>query len=700
MSSSCAGCVCSRPRTAAPSGRLMLATQVNHTAIALRALARRHDLALRPLAPGLLVLDSCRVDEFVAMAQAELSSVEAAEVRCMVLGTEDLPDSAVLSEALTAPTLAAAGARVRHADLLPLFDDEERCFHAVYQPIVTLPERRTIGYEALLRAVTPSGLSVTPDVLFPAAEAAGWTHLIDRVGRTTALRDGSGWLRPEELLFINFIPTSIYRPEVCLRTTEQAARDAGIGLHQVVFELTEGHRVRDLDHLEAVFDYYRSHDCKVALDDLGAGYSSLNLLVRLRPDIVKLDKELVQTLPDVAGSAVVSAIVEITHSYGGQVLAECVETEEQAAAATELGVDLGQGWLFGRPERRTPPRSALPAGVSAGRRAVEPVPAPVVDPSRPDEAVAVPTVGPLQRATAGSAGMSALLVRAVDGGVNGVVVVDVRGEDHPLIYVNAAFEAMTGYRSDEVVGRNCRLLQGSGTDPAAVRALSTAIRRGEEHRAVLRNYRKDGAEWWNELHLSPVRDELGRLTHYLGYQHDVSARIEAQDQLAEQATRDGLTGLANRSSLMERLHDALAQASSRGRALSVLFVDLDGFKGVNDTYGHASGDGVLIQVADRLRAALRTSDLVCRSGGDEFVAVLTDLDPVDAARVSARAAEDVTASLVRPYVVGGASTVLGASVGLAIFPDHASSADRLMALADADMYRVKKARPHLHHAGT
>ena len=693
---SCAACSCQSPRVAAAGGRLVLATQVEHTATALRTLARRHGLSLRALAPGLLAVESDRVQEFIAAAGAALSSVEAAEVRCAVLPAHDLPDVALLSQALSAPTLAAAGARVAHADLLPLFANEVGCFHSAYQPIVTLPDRAPIGFEALLRATTPDGAPVMPDVLFPAAHAAGWTHLIDRVGRTTALRGAAGWLPADQLLFINFIPTSIYRPEVCLRTTEAAARQAGIGLEQVVFEVTESHEVRDVDHLESVFDHYRSHGCKVALDDLGAGYSSLNMLVRLRPDVVKLDKDIVQALPDPTSRAVVAAIVEITHSYGGQVLAECVETEEQAAVATDLGVDLGQGWLFGRPQRRAAPAAATTQLQAPGpREAAElnsgrgPLDRSHHDPSRPDAGVAVDLPAQLHRASHGSAGMSELLVRAVDGGVNGVVVVDVQAEDHPMLYVNAAFEQMTGYTSAEVLGRNCRLLQGDGTDTATVRALSLAIRQGQEHRCVMRNHRKDGTPWWNELHLSPVRDRSGRLSHYLGYQHDVTARIEAEAALARQATRDSLTDLVNRSHMIDQLSSTLEAATRGGRAVAVLFVDLDGFKAVNDTHGHAAGDAVLVQVAQRLRAALRESDLICRNGGDEFVAVLADLDPLDAARVAERAAADVTATLRRPFVVGAGSMSLGGSVGVSLHPHHGDSADQLLAVADAEMYQTK-----------
>lgn len=232
---SCLGCVCTTPRTTAQAGQLLLATQVDHTAVALRTLARRDGLTLRPLAPGLLTMDTTRVKEFVALAAAELSSVETAEVRCVVLSAQDLPDVAVLSQTLTAPLLAAACARVAHADLLPLFQDEAGCFHAVYQTIVSLPTRRPVGFEALLRGTTTDGRTATPGELFPAAEAAGWTHLIDRIGRITALSDA-------------------------------------------------------------------------------VGYSYLNMLVRVRPDVVKLDKDLVQGLPHATSRGVVTAIVNITHS--------------------------------------------------------------------------------------------------------------------------------------------------------------------------------------------------------------------------------------------------------------------------------------------------------------------------------------------------------------------------------------------------
>ena len=347
----CIGCSC----TLVPNSvgnRMLFATRVSHSLATLRSLLRDADAAVVQRAPGLLEVQTSDPSALLTHVRHNLSIIEADEIRAVVVADDD-PDALLLA-ALTAPTLTQSSARVEHADLLPLLEHETEAFHSVYQPIVTLQDGATnavIGYEALLRATTPDG-PVMPDQMFTAAAQAGWLHVLDRVGRTSALRGAASWLG-EAQLFVNFVPTAIYRPEVCLRTTEQAAEQAGLRLEQLVFEVTESEQIADISHLSDVFDYYRERGCKVALDDLGSGFSSLNKLVLLRPDVVKLDKELVQALPDPVSRAVIAAIVQMTHSYGGQVLAECVETAEQAQAAVDLGVDLGQGWLFGRPERRS-----------------------------------------------------------------------------------------------------------------------------------------------------------------------------------------------------------------------------------------------------------------------------------------------------------------------------------------------------------
>ncbi len=350
------------------SGRLILATDIDHTASALRSLALRLGLRLTVLDPGILELYADDTDTFVAAARDELSIVEADEVRCLVAPLDSAPLE-LFAQAMRAPSLSASGARIEHADLVSLFDAEHDAFYSVYQPIVDLADGDVVAYEALLRATSTKGEQVMPDELFAAAHQAEWTGMLDRIGRTTALRQAGPWLGDDKDLYINFVPSSIYRPEVCLRTTERAADQAGLRMDQLVFEVTESHLVRDVAHLDRVFDYYRERGCRVAMDDLGSGYSSLNLLLRLQPDVVKLDKEIVQSLPSPVSIAVVSAIVSIAHAYGGKVVAECIETAEQADAAIGLGADLGQGWYFGRPARPGPrPMAAVSGGASTAAR--------------------------------------------------------------------------------------------------------------------------------------------------------------------------------------------------------------------------------------------------------------------------------------------------------------------------------------------
>lgn len=315
---------------------------------------------------------------------------------------------------------------------------------------------------------------------------------------------------------------------------------AGLRLDQLVFEVTESEQITDIDHLAAVFAYYRERGCRVALDDLGAGYSSLNLLVRLQPDVVKLDKEIVQQLTRAVSGAVVAAVVDITHACGGLVLAECVETAEQAAAARELGVDLAQGWFFGRPEERTPQPTKATAGQ---RREAIGRPAEALGHYGNDNAVAISpesAASPQRAASAGNgrrgeAAVEVLLTRSVEVCSEGVTIVDMAAADQPLVYVNAAFERTTGYRASDVMGRNCRFLQGAATDPEAVSQIRQAMSAGREHVSVPRNYRKDGSMWWNELRLSPVEGSAGQVTHYFGFQSDVTARVEAEQRLSHLA---------------------------------------------------------------------------------------------------------------------------------------------------------------------
>ncbi|WP_459643951.1 diguanylate cyclase domain-containing protein [Kineococcus sp. NUM-3379] len=334
---------------------------------------------------------------------------------------------------------------------------------------------------------------------------------------------------------------------------------------------------------------------------------------------------------------------------------------------------------------RTPPRRQGP-GPAAGA-----VPEPAATPGGGEPGARPP--GPVGGATSvpgvSPADLPALLDRAISTASNGIVIVDARAPDMPLVYVNAAFEELTGYTRQEVVGRNCRLLQGPGTDPTQVRVIARRLRAGRNVRVTLVNYRRDGSSFWNEVTISPVHDAQGRLTHFIGNQVDVSDRVDREERTAYLAYHDSLTGLPNRANVLEGLALELRRSARSGAGVGVVFIDLDGFKTVNDRFGHSGGDQVLILAARRLQSVVRSGDLLARLGGDEFLLVLPGL-PQDGDTAVQRVVEHLHTALEVPVEIAGGSVRLGASIGSALSPRDGSDPAALVETADARMYRAKR----------
>jgi diguanylate cyclase (GGDEF)-like protein/PAS domain S-box-containing protein len=284
--------------------------------------------------------------------------------------------------------------------------------------------------------------------------------------------------------------------------------------------------------------------------------------------------------------------------------------------------------------------------------------------------------------------------RALAAAANGVVIADATRPGFPLVYANAGFERLTGYSPAEVVGRSCSILQGPDTDPVAVAEFAEALARGREATVVLRNYRKDGSEFWNEVVLSPVYED-GRLSQYIGLQYDVTERREAEQRVWYLAYHDPLTGLANRAMLAKHIDRALDRARDAEREVALLFLDLDDFKVINDGLGHATGDEVLRRVADVLRAVARATDLLVRQGGDEFLVLLADVDG-DAEAAATRLAEEIGMALREPLRVGDLEIPLRASLGISVFPRDAADAEALLKNSDQSMYRAKRSGGGAH----
>jgi len=218
----------------------------------------------------------------------------------------------------------------------------------------------------------------------------------------------------------------------------------------------------------------------------------------------------------------------------------------------------------------------------------------------------------------------------------GITVADATVPGLPLMYANPAFERITGYKFEEIQGNNCRFLQGNDRDQPGLALIREALRTHRSVVTVLKNYRKDGTYFWNELSISPVFDKAGMLARFVGIQTDVTARVEAElalleterrlskvnAQLLQLSVTDPLTGLKNRRAFDERLEVALALARRTGRPFSVVLIDVDHFKKINDEHGHAAGDDVLRDLARLLGRNLRREDCAARYGGEEFAILL------------------------------------------------------------------------------
>ena len=276
------------------------------------------------------------------------------------------------------------------------------------------------------------------------------------------------------------------------------------------------------------------------------------------------------------------------------------------------------------------------------------------------------------------------LAQALEQAADSIFITDAHGV---IQYVNPAFETVTGFRREEVVGRKPSMLKSGMHGADFYRRLWETLLRGEPFREVFINRRRDGSLFYEEKTITPIRDARGEITHFISTGRDITERVRAQERLQYLAHHDVLTGLPNRVLFLDRLNQAMARARRHGRTVAVLFMDLDRFKVINDSLGHAVGDGILRELGGRLREVVRDGDTVSRFGGDEFAVLLEDMaQPEDVPRVAHKLLE----ALTEPFRVEGRELFLTASIGASLFPADGEDAQTLLKHADAAMYQAKE----------
>ena len=253
-------------------------------------------------------------------------------------------------------------------------------------------------------------------------------------------------------------------------------------------------------------------------------------------------------------------------------------------------------------------------------------------------------------------------------------------------YINPAFETMTGYSKDEIIGKTPRMLKSAKQSKAFYERLWKTILAGDVFSDVIINRRKNGDIYYEEKTITPQKDRHGNIVHFISTGKDVTERIEAQQRLHHLAHHDALTGLPNRVLLQDRLSQALTRSRWRDRNIAVMFMDFDRFKVINDTLGHDVGDKLLQQMARRLLDCIREGDTVSRLGGDEFAIILNDIaSPDDVPPI----ADKIIATLKEPLDIDGHELFITSSIGVSLFPRDGTDSNELLKKADVAMYRAK-----------
>lgn len=262
-------------------------------------------------------------------------------------------------------------------------------------------------------------------------------------------------------------------------------------------------------------------------------------------------------------------------------------------------------------------------------------------------------------------------------------------DSQEIVFANAAFRRMSGYGTEEILGRTPRILQGPGTCRQTLDRIAQAVRARQPVQAELLNYARDGREYWVDINIVPLRGKSGRVTHFAAIQRDITAQKRMARQLAELASTDPLTGLPNRNAFLKDLRREVLRVQRYGRQLAYLSLDIDRFKAVNDSFGTDVGDVALRHVAELCTGALRQNDVCGRLGGEEFGIFVPETNLYGAELVARRLRARIEAARLD---LGRRSVGLSVSIGVAaLMQAGGNGVEQMMQDADAAMRRAKNA---------
>ncbi|MFQ4142937.1 EAL domain-containing protein [Chlorogloeopsis sp. ULAP02] len=589
-------------------------------------------------------------------------------------------------------------------------------FTSHFQPIVSIKDTSQIyGYESLLRGLDEQGNLVPPGPILELASEAGLLPQLDRVARLSAIAQFSRH-QARGQIFINFAPTALYDPVSCLRTTVEAIDRAGISHEQVVFEVVESDNPQDLDHLKAVLQYYRDAGFLVALDDLGSGYSSLNLLHQLRPDFIKLDMGLIRDVhQDLYKASITEKLLEIAQNLNIQTVAEGIECIEELNWLQERGADFAQGYLIAKPSAvpitATPHLQSSTLTVAPYCQRFE---SPVQHQSESERIVAAVTqhircsleLNEILQTTASEVRqlfeVDRVVIYQFEPDWSGLVAVESVAEECMSILgfhvmdtcfqsTHAAYYQQGNTRAiEDIETAGLSLCHLNLLRSLQIRAnLIVPILQQERLWGLLIAHQCQNSRKWQQSEIN-LFNQLASQAAIAIHQSELYHQLQqANQELQRLASSDGLTLVANRRCFDDTLKTEWERLTREQAPLSLILCDVDCFKLYNDTYGHLAGDDALRYVAKAIETVKRPADLVARYGGEEFAVILPNTD-VEGAVVMAKDIQSNVSALKLPHPNSQVDEFITVSLGVAtITPDSQSSPATLIAAADRGLYQAK-----------
>jgi diguanylate cyclase (GGDEF)-like protein/PAS domain S-box-containing protein len=255
-----------------------------------------------------------------------------------------------------------------------------------------------------------------------------------------------------------------------------------------------------------------------------------------------------------------------------------------------------------------------------------------------------------------------------------------------IVYVNKAFTELTGYTAEEVIGKSPRILQSEGTDKSTQHEIRHALDNEQAIRTTIKNYTKTGHEYWLDLSIIPLTDNKGKVTHYAAIERDVSDQKTLEIKLDELAKKDELTGLLNRRAFEQMINQEFLRYLRTHNKFSVLLIDIDNFKSINDKFGHSAGDQALINLAHLFELLFRSYDHAVRLGGDEFCIVLPDSSQVKALIGAERLRHMVEKN---PLAIDDDEITMTISIGVAEAQETDLDFHEVLERADKALYKAK-----------